>query len=281
MVDASSVAYAIAAPGGITSSSKYARLGFRSEPEVFLAGPDSIDACFVGTVDEGVIVSFRGTLPISFESLSKFAQSLRDFMLDGDADQVEVGGIPGRVHHGFAGALNQLWDRVVDAVERQLDGGKELFITGHSKGAAIATLAAIRLMNLRGLVPAAVYPFASTRVGDGAFAAAYDAQLPQTRRYANRDDIIPHLPLSANTVAKLESFLDLPDDLPEYAHVKTLQFIGWNGQVIDFGKLAPDQARAIQRKRVEHLVLDFVTGRVEAIAKDHEVDGDYSAAVCG
>jgi hypothetical protein len=280
MADASSVAYAIGSSGGLTSSPKYDRLGFQSEPEVFVAGTDGIDACFVGTVDEGVIVSFRGTLPLVFDNRLKFLQSLHDFLVDGDVDQVEVDGIPGKVHHGFAKTLADLWDGMADAVDRKLHGGGKLFVTGHSKGAATATLAAIRLKTLRGHVPAAVYPFATTRVGDRSFALAYDEELPQTRRYANRDDVIPHLPLSGEFVASFGHLLPgLPKDLPYYKHTKTLQFIEWDGTVVDFGSIDASEARDIQRRRVEHLALKLLTD-IDEVARDHDIDGGYSIATC-
>jgi hypothetical protein len=281
MADASSVAYAIGSPGGVTSSPKYHRMGFHSEPEVFVAGADGIDACLVGAVDEGVIVSFRGTLPLTFESRLKLVRSLRDFLLDVDVQQVEVAGVPGRVHRGFARALEDLWDPVAGAVRRQLGDGGRLFVTGHSKGAATATLAAIRLKTLEGIVPTAVYPFATTRIGDPEFARTYDAELPQTRRFVNRDDIIPHMPWSAKFVAEIGHLIPgFPDEVPHYEHTKTLQFIDWKGRIVDFGTLDPRAARAIERKRVGHMVFKLLTG-IGDIARDHDIDGGYSTAVCG
>jgi len=281
MADASSVAYAIGSPGGVTSSPKYGRLGFHSEPEVFVAGTHGIDACLVGTVDEGVVVSFRGTLPLTFESRLQLFRSLRDFHLDLDVEQVEVAGVPGKVHRGFAGTLEDLWDRVSGAVRRQLGDGGSLFVTGHSKGAAVATLAAIRLKTLEGIVPTAVYPFATTRVGDPEFARTYDAELPQTRRFANRDDIVPHMPWSVEFVDDVgHLFPGFPDEVPHYEHTRTLQFIDWKGRIVDFGTLDARAARAVERKRAWHMALKLLTG-IGQIGRDHDIDGGYSTAVCG
>ncbi len=96
-----------------------------------------------------------------------------------------------RVHRGFA--------REVDAVMRSLreaalDHGAEkkpLYITGHSAGGALATLAARRLHELGVPVRGAVV-FSSPRVGDRAFAGSFPVPLVRVER---RHDVVPHLPL--------------------------------------------------------------------------------------
>jgi hypothetical protein len=70
----------------------------------------------------------------------------------------------GKVHSGFASALSCLWggQTGIGAALHSLNGVR-LLITGHSLGAAMATLAA----NLH--PPHALYTFGSPRVGDQAF----------------------------------------------------------------------------------------------------------------
>jgi len=74
----------------------------------------------------------------------------------------------GLVHDGFFDALHGVWDEVRRAI-RFLDC--PYFCTGHSLGAALATVAAARLYRTS-MPPHSVYTFGSPRVGNGAFAAS-------------------------------------------------------------------------------------------------------------
>jgi len=285
LIEACDVAYAIGSPGGVTSSPKYEAVGFHSAPEVIVRGPDQIDACLVGSTDAGLIVAFRGTLPLAFANPAAFFQSLLDWLTDAEMAQIEVPGIPGKVHQGFAKALLDLWEPLTVAIKQQLASGQDVFVTGHSKGASMATLAAVRLLNLEGIRASGVFPFAPARAGDPAFASAYDEGLPGTWWFANRDDIVPHLPPSEELFKILES---LPEAtfkglkaLPEYQHTKTLQFIQWDGKIIDFGKLSRLAALELQARRMDHLAARLLTGKVGEILGDHACEGGYLTAPCG
>lgn len=64
-----------------------------------------------------------------------------------------------RVHRGFLGELRKLWPAIVPDLERHVGPGVRAFVTGHSLGAAMATLAGM-------LHPfAAVVTFGEPRVG--------------------------------------------------------------------------------------------------------------------
>ncbi len=91
-------------------------------------------------------------------------------------------------------------------VEAQGAAPVELIATGHSLGAALITLYALDSAVNHALVPAAVYTFASPRVGDATFASCYAANLPLTWRVANSVDIVPYF----------------PPELVGYVHVDTL-----------------------------------------------------------
>jgi triacylglycerol lipase len=91
-----------------------------------------------------------------------------------------------QVHQGFADAIASVWD----------DIGEELaaircptFYTGHSLGAALATLAAARRP------PQAVYTFGSPLVGNHAFAASL-AHVP-VYRVVDGSDVVTHVPPAA------------------------------------------------------------------------------------
>ena len=93
---------------------------------------DNDTQAFVAADAEKIVVCFRGT-----ES-----DRLCDWLTDADISLVE-GPLEGRVHGGFYDALSDVW-HVVDRAVQQLDryGHKTLWVTGHSLGGALASLAA-------------------------------------------------------------------------------------------------------------------------------------------
>lgn len=91
----------------------------------------------------------------------------------------------GKTHRGFAEALDLVWEDVDGALAR-ISG--PLLFTGHSQGAALATLAA-------SLVPeAALYTYGSPRVGNGAFRAKLADRHRVAKRYVNHRDIVCRVP---------------------------------------------------------------------------------------
>ena len=94
----------------------------------------------------------------------------------------------GQVHQGFAEALAAAWEAMAAALASVT--GRVLY-TGHSLGAALATLAASRRS------PHALYTYGSPRIGDAAFAEA-TASLNH-HRYANCCDIVCRVPPEALT----------------------------------------------------------------------------------
>lgn len=95
------------------------------------------------------VLVFRGT-----------EQKIQDFLHDADTWPIPAFGGSVLVHRGFKRALNSVWAAIDHALDR-IDA--PLFYTGHSLGAALATLAAARRS------PRAVYAFGSPRVGDTRF----------------------------------------------------------------------------------------------------------------
>ena len=91
----------------------------------------------------------------------------------------------GRVHAGFANALDAVWSELETALEAV---AAPLLYTGHSLGGALAVLAASRRP------PRAVYTFGSPRVGDAEFAAS----LADIAAYqvVNRRDVVARTPPS-------------------------------------------------------------------------------------
>ena len=92
----------------------------------------------------------------------------------------------GRVHEGFAAALAAVW---TDLAPRLADAPGRKLYTGHSLGAALATLVASRQP------PHALYTYGSPRVGDEAFLRTLSPF--ESHRFTNCCDMICRLPPQA------------------------------------------------------------------------------------
>lgn len=110
-------------------------------------------------------VVFRGT------------QNVRDWMFNMDVRRTRW--TAGEVHEGFKNALDPIWPRIASVLD-SLDC--PFFCTGHSLGAAMATLAASERP------PRATYTYGSPLVGDAAFATAC-AAAPLFRIVNDRDTV--------------------------------------------------------------------------------------------
>jgi len=148
---------------------------------------------FVGysTAKNEIIVSFRGTQEAS---LTNWVEDLKFFKSWQPFD-----GVSGAyVASGFNGAYTSLKSQAQAAVKAALDQypGASVAVTGHSLGGALATLCVVDLLASDIISNPTQYTFGSPRVGDAAFANAYDGMIPEGRRYrvVNNDDIVPHVP---------------------------------------------------------------------------------------
>ena len=107
-------------------------------------------------------------------------------------------GLPGSVHDGFTSQLESGWDDVTAALAKT-DGRAPLLVTGHSLGAALATLFGTRLKQ-EGYAIGRVAAFAGPRVGDASFSLGAEALLgARLVRVARPDDFITMAPPSPAT----------------------------------------------------------------------------------
>jgi triacylglycerol lipase len=143
-----------------------------------------------------VIVAFRGTQP----------EMLRDWV--SDAEAILVPGPAGLVHKGFQAALGLVHRRVREAVGALQDRGQSLWVTGHSLGAALATLFAARLRFEEDKPIYGLYTFGQPRTGDRTFARAFDADCRDlTFRFVNNSDVVPRVPPRVSLYSHVGTFL--------------------------------------------------------------------------
>jgi len=151
-------------------------------------------AYFVRSADGRIgVLAFRGTVPNDFMNwLTDANTSLHNFHY-------------GKVHTGFFQNVQPLWSGIVEALEDSLkktsDSQQEplenLYITGHSLGAAMAVIAAARLFTneyqtFQPLVRG-VYTFGQPAAGDREFGEHYGSSF-KLYRHVYRGDVVPHLP---------------------------------------------------------------------------------------
>lgn len=176
-----------------------------------------IDLALVGRVPEGVVVAFRGSLPPFFGAYADDGWTvLLDWLNDANSLCVAEPGLPGGVHLGFAESLRRLWADgegemgVRHAVQAMLDQSlldrksrRHLFVTGHSKGGALANLFAYRAARVGAWMDmgVSVATIAAARVGNAEFARAYAAERIACLRYELAGDVVPHLPPGQDTPA--------------------------------------------------------------------------------
>ena len=126
--------------------------------------------CYVLSCPQNYIVVFRGTEPTSWEDIKADIQFRKK----------------GGIHRGFKAALDDVWDKLFDDYEKNAKG-KQLVVTGHSLGAALATLYSHRIND-----PAAVcYTFGSPRTGTP---KTTKRMLFTAYRFRNNNDIVTKVP---------------------------------------------------------------------------------------
>jgi pimeloyl-ACP methyl ester carboxylesterase len=146
--------------------------------------------CYVAHGDDFVIVAFRGTQvfkPGAHGNMAALLAALRDVITDSKFCLQDVNG-GGRVHSGFQGALDEVWNPLVAHLQQlaKKQPKRTVWFTGHSLGAALATIAAARYPAARGL-----YTFGSPRVGNAAFAERL--KVP-AYRFVNNNDVVTQVP---------------------------------------------------------------------------------------
>jgi predicted lipase len=143
-----------------------------------------------GESSENIVVAFRGS-----QDLLNWISNL---------DFAKMSAYPKckgcKVHNGFYRAWESVMGEVVSEVKRlvALQPKAQVFVTGHSLGAALAVLCAAELgasAQSLGFPIEAVYTFGEPRVGNDKFRDFYNTGAKVTWRLTHRHDPVPHLPL--------------------------------------------------------------------------------------
>jgi triacylglycerol lipase len=186
---------------------------------------------------QAALIDFRDFYVLAFRG-TEMRQLLQDVLVDLRA--VPAPWKPrGQVHSGFRDAFDTVWPTIAPKL-RALT--KPLFITGHSLGGALATLATAAC-RAAGIKVAATYTFGAPRVGDGEFTKLLAGQ--PFYRVVNDKDLVATVPLALT-----------------YRHFGTLVHIANDGAVT-ITKNAPDGPRLQIRKG-----LSLAAGLIKLIPSD-------------
>lgn len=164
---------------------------FTGDVYSYTGGVESIHAGLVGISKAGIIVALRGTDGNDTET-GNFLDWLNNFL----AVQMPFAPYgPGNVHMGFFNAVLSIKDPLIAKTRELLQLAQSsgetpvIYVTGHSKGGAMAPLMAkILEQQINGQI--SVISFGAPRSGDEIFRKHYG--IPHLR-YESFLDIIPHL----------------------------------------------------------------------------------------
>jgi triacylglycerol lipase len=191
--------------------------------------------CFVAHNEAFLILVFRGTEARRRPGRTDFGNILADVLADADI-RLDGSGQVGQVHRGFKEALDEVWkEDLLTHLKSKEGSGRTFWFTGHSLGAAVATLAAQRYGQVHGL-----YTYGSPRVGDLDF--QQDFKVP-TYRFVNNKDIVTRVP-----------------PLRWYHHVGHLKFIDGQGLIHEAASGEEDLAEALPAELDEVMEPQIRTG---------------------
>ncbi|EIE24300.1 alpha/beta-hydrolase [Coccomyxa subellipsoidea C-169] len=141
--------------------------------------------------NDTIVVAFRGTASLKNAWRAEHVPKRGRFWL----------GRRPLVHKGFwrSWSAHGIGDRVMDFIGSLLVDSKlpaadwHVYITGHSLGGALATLAAYDIQTAFGFKDLQVYTYGAPRTGNHAFAREYEALIPETWHVVHDSDVIPRV----------------------------------------------------------------------------------------
>ena len=140
---------------------------------------------FLAKNDEYAVLSFRGTQPDKWEDIKT------------DANAIKKKTVSGKVHLGFKNAFDDIKDIIIHELRLNTGDSMPIYITGHSLGAALATIATQELATEEFVDRiAACYTFGSPRVGDGRYEKSIKSPI---YRIVNTTDIVTLIPFFLGT----------------------------------------------------------------------------------
>tara|TARA_Y100000590_G_C15449968_1_gene912309 strand:- start:60 stop:830 length:771 start_codon:yes stop_codon:yes gene_type:complete len=189
--------------------------------------------------NKDLVITCRGTEPTEMNDIMADLEVFKSDSVTGT-----------KIHQGFKEEVDKIYDVVEELVE--LNGEmKNIWVTGHSLGGAMATILAQRLEFADGYDVHTLYTFGSPRVGGPRFRAWCDKHLNH-QRFVNNNDVVPCVP----TVFR-------------WRHTGNCHYIKSTGEVTNLGRWSSERIR----DKGWSLLKTILKGRLDLVA-DHNID-DY------
>mmetsp|Transcript_10172 Transcript_10172/g.13594 ORF Transcript_10172/g.13594 Transcript_10172/m.13594 type:complete len:567 (+) Transcript_10172:304-2004(+) len=220
-----------------------------------------------GKTTDGIVIAFRGTLT---NSPIDWLQNAALFLSDVIARRDKLVSWGSRVHVGFYGAVRSLWKPLKSTVLSMLrsSNSKNIYLTGHSKGGAMASIAALIMSDDDDFKSYNIYvaTFASVKFGNSHFRDEYNAKVNQTT-YESHLDLIPFLPPSQSMMNMMESMdggdemMKMIDDIMwSKKEMKTKNNYVWDYQPVgkrifinEHGKIITNVTEEVDNKRIQDI----------------------------
>ena len=154
-------------------------IGANSDDVHFLYGANIFG--FIVKFPEFAFIVFRGS------------QTLGDWINNFDIRVIRT--FCGHIHYGFAKSLDSIPRDSIEKIIATFKKPSKLYITGHSRGGALAFLTGAILIK-SGYRPTAIYTFGAPKFGLASFRDWWkvNGSDVQTFCFTNKDDPVPHLP---------------------------------------------------------------------------------------
>ena len=150
------------------------RTDHNTDTQAYIAGNDKV-----------LILAFRGTEITQPRDIITDLNSKLIPMFENDES---------RIHTGFKEGFDIIRTDVIKTVQELRKRDQLLFLTGHSLGGALATIATVHL-DLANEPVNGLYTFGSPRVGNAAFADKFQRFNSRTFRFVNHNDLVTRVAL--------------------------------------------------------------------------------------
>jgi hypothetical protein len=170
------------------------QLAYKSQPEIEKELPEygyhgTDVAFFTSPLTRGFVIEFDNVVAVSFRGTVTKREWLNNFNIR--LIRTPYGGI----HAGFLHSIEQVTLMILPLVLSRLKVGRQLVVTGHSRGGALAVLFAFMVL-LNGHDTNAVITFGSPMYCDAKlvrFMERFRTRMPVIR-VVNKPDVVPLLP---------------------------------------------------------------------------------------
>ena len=185
--------------------------------------------CYLIWNDDDAVVIFRGTEPNQWSDVKADLKTFKKMGMYKD----------GYVHGGFQGEIDKVWDELDTHLSVLED--RKIHVTGHSLGAAMATICAKRLSEEYENIHC-LYTFGSPRVGNRKWCKSHKVK---HYRFQNNNDMVCKVPFW----------------MMGFRHHGTNVYMNYKGRVVKY--------------RWWRRMIDSMRGRLRALLKFQLFDGIY------